>query len=311
MSELPRRLAPGTSLTAHWLNRLLDWCRGNTLRAGPGVHLDRTPSGTTISVGSLRPPRSKFMPLDCRLAAPDGGVVHCYCYVPNRNGGLVRVRAGDGVRDVTAFGMGDVRDDWLDCGQVSKGSKITLYLLCASSAGTVDEQVQSLFYSVAKSKPSGRSAELVGSHILLAELTDKGLEQRYHGSVFYSAAGREVLLDTDKTPGNPPGESLNRYQSHQTSTDPSAPIQLRQFHDVDDKIIVQGLDSTGDNPTAEHLQLLLRTKGTDVRPKLVYLDADSGLFWLIGGTDSINRAISFKLGDATTGYITFSVERAQ
>ena len=49
MSALPDRLGRGTTLTAHWLNRLLDWCRSRELRAGPGIKLTRTPSGTTVS----------------------------------------------------------------------------------------------------------------------------------------------------------------------------------------------------------------------------------------------------------------------
>lgn len=49
MSELPRRVSQGDRLTAHWLNRLLDFLRARELRAGPGIKLTRTPSGTTIS----------------------------------------------------------------------------------------------------------------------------------------------------------------------------------------------------------------------------------------------------------------------
>ena len=50
MSGLPRRLAAGVTLTAAWLNRLLDYLRSRELFAGPGIRLSRTPSGTTISV---------------------------------------------------------------------------------------------------------------------------------------------------------------------------------------------------------------------------------------------------------------------
>ena len=50
MSELPERLSPGQHLSAHWLNRLLDYLRSRDLRAGPGADLTRTPSGTTIRV---------------------------------------------------------------------------------------------------------------------------------------------------------------------------------------------------------------------------------------------------------------------
>ena len=50
MSELPARLSPGQRLTAHWLNRLLDFLRARELRAGPGIKLTRTPTGTTLSL---------------------------------------------------------------------------------------------------------------------------------------------------------------------------------------------------------------------------------------------------------------------
>ena len=49
MSALPERLGRGVALTAHWLNRLMDWCRSQELRAGPGIKLTRTPTGTTVS----------------------------------------------------------------------------------------------------------------------------------------------------------------------------------------------------------------------------------------------------------------------
>ena len=49
MMDLPRKLSRGDSLSASWLNRLLDWCRSRDLRPGPGIQLKRTPSGTTVS----------------------------------------------------------------------------------------------------------------------------------------------------------------------------------------------------------------------------------------------------------------------
>lgn len=54
MSELPARLSPGQRLTAHWLNRLLDYLRARELRPGPGIKLTRTPSGTTIGAATAR-----------------------------------------------------------------------------------------------------------------------------------------------------------------------------------------------------------------------------------------------------------------
>lgn len=52
MSDLPRHLSAGTALSANWLNRLLDALRARELRAGPGIRLTRTPSGTTVSAAA-------------------------------------------------------------------------------------------------------------------------------------------------------------------------------------------------------------------------------------------------------------------
>lgn len=56
MSELPHDLSQGQALTARWLNRLLAFLRSRELRAGPGLDMRRTPSGTTLSLApGLRP----------------------------------------------------------------------------------------------------------------------------------------------------------------------------------------------------------------------------------------------------------------
>lgn len=74
MSELPRRLSPRTSLSANWLNRLLDFLRSRDLRAGPGIKLTRTPSGTTVSTvpdpAVARPAEA----VPARIVAFDDGV---------------------------------------------------------------------------------------------------------------------------------------------------------------------------------------------------------------------------------------------
>lgn len=62
MSELPNRLSPGQRLTAHWLNRLLDYLRSRELRAGPGARLTRTPSGTTLSLAARDAPAGASSP---------------------------------------------------------------------------------------------------------------------------------------------------------------------------------------------------------------------------------------------------------
>ena len=56
MSALPHPLSAGQALTARWLNRLLDALRSRELRAGPGLEIKRTASGTTVSLApGLRP----------------------------------------------------------------------------------------------------------------------------------------------------------------------------------------------------------------------------------------------------------------
>ena len=46
---LPGELKKGDRLTADWLNRLVREEVARTLKAGPGVRINRTPSGSTIS----------------------------------------------------------------------------------------------------------------------------------------------------------------------------------------------------------------------------------------------------------------------
>ena len=48
MSDLPKHLASGTVLSAHWLNRLLDYLRSRDLQPGPGLAMERTPTGTVL-----------------------------------------------------------------------------------------------------------------------------------------------------------------------------------------------------------------------------------------------------------------------
>ncbi len=81
MTDLPQKLSRGAALPAAWLNRLLDWCRSRDLRAGPGIKLTRTPSGTTISLG----PRGGVL-------SPALGDVVVGVVTQNNGGGVVKVR---------------------------------------------------------------------------------------------------------------------------------------------------------------------------------------------------------------------------
>ncbi len=72
MSELPARLSPGQRLSAHWLNRLLDFLRARELRPGPGIKLTRTPSGTVVSLAATTR-RSSRLAGDAVIGVVQGG----------------------------------------------------------------------------------------------------------------------------------------------------------------------------------------------------------------------------------------------
>jgi hypothetical protein len=98
MSELPERLSPGQRLSAHWLNRLLDYLRARELRPGPGVHLTRTPSGTTI--GTTRGPAA------AAAAADDG----CYPAVINNESTIPGIYKATLYKDGLGTGSGTAID---------------------------------------------------------------------------------------------------------------------------------------------------------------------------------------------------------
>ena len=111
-------------------------------------------------------------------------------------------------------------------------------------------------------------------------------------------------LDTD-VDATPPGQSLNRYLADEDAT--SGPVQLRQFHDMTDVLAVQDASSTGNNPTAADVQILVRRSvqtGESTRPKLEYVEGD-GLYWLQGGNGSTNFATEIKIGQ-NNSFITIS-----
>lgn len=132
----------------------------------------------------------------------------------------------------------------------------------------------------------------------------RGLVQCRHGTIVF---GGNELLDTENI-GDLPGDSLNRYQSDEEEPDPTAAIQLRQFHDVTDVETIAPPGSTT-GTTAANLQVLFRKigEGTEVggRPKLVYSPA-GGIFWITGGDATTNYGTSIKIGSAADGYITIS-----
>lgn len=117
----------------------------------------------------------------------------------------------------------------------------------------------------------------------------------------------DVALDTDVSPGNPPGESLDRQLASTDASD--GPIQLRQFHNTNDLIVLSPIGSTS-GPTAEHVDILLRQIGNgteSIRPKLAYVAAATGPFWVKGGDETQNYGTGIRLGSTATGYVTISV----
>lgn len=282
--------------TADWIRRAMG--RGETFgsRPRPAPHLARE-----------RP-----MPFDCQIRRVDNNgdtETHLFCYVPNRNG-LVRVAGGS----VTATFCGDtakIDNDWLDLGEAEKGDSATLYLLAPSSASTLAEKLAAACWDVKiGSAPTG-SYTVIGPpapSVLLAEWTQNdGLRQRFHGP-YLAGGGRlgglDVELDTDRSPGNPPGESVNRYRASASSD--GGPVQLRQFHDMTDTLAVQDASSTGSDPTAADVQVLVRHANlTGGRPRLEYVEGD-GIFWVQGGDGSTNYGTEIKLGSASAGFITIS-----
>ncbi len=80
MSELPRRLSQKTALSANWLNRLLDFLRSRDLRAGPGIKLTRTPSGTTVSAAGARDGGTSGIAMPARIASCENGVYNVLVY---------------------------------------------------------------------------------------------------------------------------------------------------------------------------------------------------------------------------------------
>ena len=297
MSELPNRLSKGTHLPALWLNRLLDYLRSRDLRAGKGIRIDRTPSGTTISAIGSDETVERPMPFDTRMS-PLG---HLLCYVPNHNSGIVML--GDAA--VRFIRPALVRNDWYDCGSFGVGNKLYLRVFLEEVADPSTAR-----WALGRSPSEGTGESAVAPPVLIAEFVKPyGLLQRFHGP-YLTSLGDPCVLDTDADPGNPPGESLNRFAADDGDEEhPDGQLQLRQFHDTTDTLSVEPVGSTGDGPTAANLDILMRNKGQGTagsRPKLDYVQAADGPFFVKGATADQNYAASIKIGTPATGYVTIS-----
>lgn len=82
MEDMPHTLARGDELPAAWLNRILSALRSRELRAGPGIRLTRTPSGTTVSAapGVRDVSAAGVFPAVVQSGGHAGGMIRCRAY---------------------------------------------------------------------------------------------------------------------------------------------------------------------------------------------------------------------------------------
>lgn len=113
MSELPRRLSPKTALSANWLNRLLDFLRSRDLKAGPGIRLTRTPSGSTVSLVPAEAADARdTIPARIVSRNPGGAGLYNVDFFAN---GPTASRTGRGTVFITGLGTHQEvdRDGWI------------------------------------------------------------------------------------------------------------------------------------------------------------------------------------------------------
>lgn len=116
--------------------------------------------------------------------------------------------------------------------------------------------------------------------------------------------------DTDETgTRTTPGQSIDTVTVRQAGGKTTKDLQLRQFANVADTQTVLAADATGSGYKPEDVHVLMRRTKTGERPKLVYVVAGSGPFWVKGATNAQNYAASIAIGDPTNGYISLSVEQ--
>ena len=250
-------------------------------------------------------------PFACRIDLEAQGGPRLECFLPPLCAQAIRW-GDDPLAPSTT--LGTVTDPWVDVGAWSDSLRVWLAIAPPVDTGqTATSYAGGWAVVLSATAPTSLSGRPARAHLVAAMETATGGDKRfvqYHLGSMLLAGDGTVVLDTDETPGNPPGESVNRYQAMPSSPDPSAPVQLRQFHDVADLLAVQGVGDTGSAPSAEDLHVLFRqhTSGTSpVRPKLVYVEAAAGPFWVRGGNVSTNYATSIKIGTPAGGYVTITV----
>ena len=114
-------------------------------------------------------------------------------------------------------------------------------------------------------------------------------------------------LDTDETGEiTTPGESIDKATVAHDSGKTTKDLQLRQFANVADTQTVLAADATGSGYKPADVHVLMRRTKTGERPKLVYVVASTGPFFVKGGQASQNYAVSIKIGTQSGGYVTIS-----
>ena len=271
------------------------------------------------------------MPFDCVVMRPQGASSDkLYIWLPDVASGEYVVFDGKPLGPAQGQSIGDADSAWVEVGSVANAATRFVYLKFHTDANDEVDGWEIEDTGTAWNPQSGGTGAqsdppkvLLASYNIAADSsapsagTDNkwpsgkhGLVQFRHGTIELGGGG-EVRLDTDESPGNPPGESVNRYKAHPSDPDEGAPLQLRQFHDTSDVLpSVAGMDDTSGAQNAEDFHVLLRetSNGTaSVRPRLVYALASTGPFWVKGATATQNYAQSIKIGNPTTGYITLTV----
>lgn len=113
-------------------------------------------------------------------------------------------------------------------------------------------------------------------------------------------------LDTDETGEiTTPGQSIDKATVLHDNGKTSKDLQLRQFANTSDTQAVLAADSTSDGYKPDDVHVLMRRAKSGERPKLVYVIAGSGPFWVKGAGADQNYGTAIKLGSGQN-YITIS-----
>lgn len=267
------------------------------------------------------------LPFDCDIRVPEGGTAqHLFIHLPNDGAPLV-VYHGMPLDPARGQSIGIHTNPWVDVGAITTMQTRFVYVVFHVDSQNIVDGWQVVDTATEWEPPTGTGAMAAPPQILIAVYDidptaepggRNGLFQYFHGLL--EVGGPEVL-DTDVIPETPPGkypgESVNRWNQNDGPPDTSLPLQLRQFHDPNDTQIVKpigaGSQYAETTPDATNLQILARkigprtTADDELRPKLAYIPAGAGLFWITGGDDTTNYGTSIRLGSEQAGYVTITV----